>query len=175
MLNLVKRWKFRREAENRNRAIIAFRSLVSSLTPIAYVRPKLVRVTANKPFRGRYLEDDMKLAVQPDGTPLEVYMIDGYAIDGLWLGFDKAACQKYLDTQPKTAHQLPVYRFTQPMAELATIILGRTMSAHTHLVEYRDGFLPLKERAFRRIFQRKPAAPVFVMPQRIRAPLRRVA
>lgn len=165
MLNFVKRWEDRRTAKNRKRGIVAFRSLVNTLPPLAYVRPLLRRVTAQSPYQGVYLEDDMTLALQPDGTPLETYTIDGYAIDNLWLGYDKAACRAYLDSLPEDSpHLLPVYSFTQEMATLATPVLNQTLrtNTYTYLVEFKDAFWPLTALQFRSFFLTKQPVPVSV-------------
>jgi len=155
MLSFVARWKDRREAENRTRAIVAFRSCVTSLIPLGYVRPTLRRVTCDAPYQGAYLEDDMTLATLPDGTALHTYMIDGYAIDNLWLGFDKAACRAYVDSLPDDSpHLLPMYAFTQEMADLAAPLFDTALrtDVYEYVVEYKQHFAVLTKLDFNRAF-----------------------
>lgn len=172
MLSFVERWKHRRDAENRTRAIVAFRSCVTSLTPLGYVRPTLRRVTSDAPYQGAYLEDDMTPATLPDGTALHTYMIDGYAIDNLWLGFDKAACHAYVDSLPDDSpHLLPMHAFTQEMADLVAPLFDTTLrtDVYEYVVVYKAHFAVLTKLDFYRAYLPKRHVSVAVPRRRSRA------
>ncbi len=130
MLSFVRRKHQQRLTENWNRGLNAFHSLLNEATlrgpARPFIYPILRSVTVDTPFTGPYLEDDMTPALMPDGTPLETYMIDGYAIDNLWVGHDLMTCWKWLHSFPAIntrrilhpTHTVKVYPFTREMAEV---------------------------------------------------------
>ncbi|TKW61894.1 MAG: hypothetical protein DI628_04545 [Blastochloris viridis] len=139
---------------------------------MGYVPPTLRRVTSDAPYQGAYLEDDMTPATLPDGTPLHTYMIDGYAIDTLWLGFDKAACRTYVDSLPDDSpHLLPMHAFTQELADLASPLFDTPLRTdiYEYLVVYKEHFVALTQLDFKRMFVPKRNVSGFTRTHRSRA------
>ncbi len=145
MLNFVRRLREQRSDKKWNEGVEALTSLLTETLPLGHARPlvqpsAMYRVTADMPYQGPYLDESLMPARLPDGTLLDTYLIDGFAIDGLWLGYDVVVCNLYLQLQlperrnrfPHPLTLLPVYEFTPAMAD----ILQKTSPADEHYYKY---------------------------------------